>query len=136
MLDWEGRFEIAIWNWGNFHTKLPRACNGEMWYWGKNTGLVEKSNVWPLRCKIDFMLLKINQLIILLATNIEKLTKLDRRRMMRINKHSKIHCMFQMGLLPEQDPRRSKKHLIGWFKRFGLILTQDIPSLAQRKMKV
>ena len=31
---------------------------------------------------------------------------------------------------------RSKKHLMGWFKRFGLILTQDIPSLAQRKMKV
>ena len=25
---------------------------------------------------------------------------------------------------------RSKKHLMGWFKRFWLILTQDIPSLA------
>ena len=29
---------------------------------------------------------------------------------MRINKHSRIHCMFQLGLLLEQDPRRSKKH--------------------------
>ena len=35
------------------------------------------------------------------------------RGMMRINKHSKIHCMFQLGLLLEQDPRRSKKHLMG-----------------------
>jgi hypothetical protein len=24
-------------------------------------------------------------------------------------------------LLLEQDPRRSKKHLMGWFKRFGMI---------------
>ena len=35
------------------------------------------------------------------------------RGIMRINKHSKIHCMFQLGLLLEQDPRRSKKHLMG-----------------------
>ncbi|KAL6346188.1 hypothetical protein AAG906_027932 [Vitis piasezkii] len=33
--------------------------------------------------------------------------------MMRINKHSRIHCMFQLGLLLKQDPRRSKKHLMG-----------------------
>ena len=35
------------------------------------------------------------------------------RGIMRINKHSRIHCMFQLGLLLEQDPRRSKKHLVG-----------------------
>ena len=50
---------------------------------------------------------------------------------MRITKHSRIHYMFQLGLLLKQDPRRSKKHLMGWFKRFGLILIQDIPSLAR-----
>ena len=33
--------------------------------------------------------------------------------MMRITKHSRIHCMFQLGLLLKQDPRRSKKHLMG-----------------------
>ena len=59
-----------------------------------------------------------------------------RNSVMRINKHSRIHYMFQLGLLLEQDPRRSKKYLMSWFKRFGLILTQSIPSLAQRKMKV
>ena len=29
---------------------------------------------------------------------------------MRINKHSRIHYMFQLGLLLKQDPRRSKTH--------------------------
>ncbi|KAL6349641.1 hypothetical protein AAG906_041047 [Vitis piasezkii] len=38
---------------------------------------------------------------------------LKRGGMMRINKHSRIHCMFQLGLLLKQDPRRSKKHLMG-----------------------
>ena len=33
--------------------------------------------------------------------------------LMRITKHSRIHCMFQLGLLLKQDPRRSKKHLVG-----------------------
>ena len=33
--------------------------------------------------------------------------------LMRITKHSRIHCMFQLGLLLNQDPRRSKKHLMG-----------------------
>ena len=28
---------------------------------------------------------------------------------MKINKHSRIHCMFKLGLLLKQDPRRSKK---------------------------
>ncbi|KAL6347243.1 hypothetical protein AAG906_013679 [Vitis piasezkii] len=37
----------------------------------------------------------------------------EERGMMRINKHSRIHCMFQLGLLLKQDPRRSKKHLMG-----------------------
>ena len=79
MLDWEGRFEIAIWNWGNFHTIVCLGLVMEKCDIGAKIRVwVEKSNVWPLRCKIDFMLLKINQLIILLATNIEKLTKLDR----------------------------------------------------------
>ena len=78
MLDWEGRFEIAIWNWGNFHTKLPGLVMEKCDIGAKIRVWVEKSNVWPLRYKIDFILLKINQLIILLATNIEKLTKLDR----------------------------------------------------------
>ena len=32
---------------------------------------------------------------------------------MSITKHSMIHCMFQLGLLLKQDPRRSKKHLMG-----------------------
>ena len=32
---------------------------------------------------------------------------------MSITKHSRIHCMFQLGLLLKQDPRRSKKHLMG-----------------------
>ena len=32
---------------------------------------------------------------------------------MRITKHSRIHCMFQLSLLLKQDPRRSKKHLMG-----------------------
>ena len=62
-------------------------------------------------------------------------TQIDRETMMRINKHSRIHYMFQLGLLLEQDLRRSKKHLMGRFKRFGLILTRDIPSLAQRKIR-
>ena len=29
--------------------------------------------------------------------------------------------MFQLGLLLKQDPRRSKKYLMDWLKRFGLI---------------
>ena len=33
--------------------------------------------------------------------------------LMSITKHSRIHCMFQLGLLLKQDPRRSKKHLMG-----------------------
>ena len=33
--------------------------------------------------------------------------------LMRITKHLRIHCMFQLGLLLKQDPRRSKKHLMG-----------------------
>ncbi|RVW80731.1 Transposon Ty3-I Gag-Pol polyprotein [Vitis vinifera] len=37
----------------------------------------------------------------------------EERGMMRINKHSRIHCMFQLGLLLKQDLRRSKKHLMG-----------------------
>ena len=36
-----------------------------------------------------------------------------RERVMRINKHSRIHCIFQLGLLLKQDPRRSKKQLMG-----------------------
>ena len=32
---------------------------------------------------------------------------------MRITKHSRIHCMFQLGLLLKQDLRISKKHLMG-----------------------
>ena len=32
--------------------------------------------------------------------------------------------MFQLGLLLDQDPKKSKKHLMGWFKRFGLILNE------------
>ena len=32
---------------------------------------------------------------------------------MSITKHSRIHCMLQLGLLLKQDPRRSKKHLMG-----------------------
>ena len=54
---------------------------------------------------------------------------------MRINKHSKIRYMFQLGLLLKQDPKRSKKHLMGQFKIFGLILMQDIPYLGRWKMK-
>ena len=40
--------------------------------------------------------------------------------------------MFQLGQLPEQDPRRSKKHLMGWFNwiqtRRGVIWLGDYPS--------
>ena len=32
---------------------------------------------------------------------------------MRITKHSRIHCMLQLGLLLKHDPRRSKKNLMG-----------------------
>ena len=39
-------------------------------------------------------------------------TLLKRRGMMRINKHSRIHCMFQLSLLLKQDPRISNKHLM------------------------
>ncbi|RVW51647.1 Transposon Ty3-I Gag-Pol polyprotein [Vitis vinifera] len=37
----------------------------------------------------------------------------EERGMMRINKHSRIHYMFQLCLLLKQDLRRSKKHLMG-----------------------
>ena len=40
-------------------------------------------------------------------------TTLIREFLMSITKHSRIHCMFQLGLLLKQDPRRSKKHLMG-----------------------
>ena len=55
--------------------------------------------------------------------------------LMRITKHSRIYCMFQLGLLLKQDSRKLKKHLMGWFKRFGLILTQDIPSLPKGRWR-
>ena len=35
-----------------------------------------------------------------------------------------------VGSILEQDPRISKKHLMGQFKRFVLILKWGIPSLA------
>ncbi|RVX01200.1 Retrovirus-related Pol polyprotein from transposon 297 [Vitis vinifera] len=43
----------------------------------------------------------------------------EERGMMRINKHSRIHCMFQLGLLLKQDPRRSKKHLMANSRDLG-----------------
>ena len=40
-------------------------------------------------------------------------TALIREFLISITKHSRIHCMFQLGLLLKQDRRRSKKHLMG-----------------------
>ena len=61
----------------------------------KAKGLVEISNslIWILLYGLDVLnLLKI---------------------VMKITKYSRIHCMFQLDILLKQDPRKSKKHLMG-----------------------